>query len=59
MFKFLSLEKDVFGMDISDLSLKLVALKKRRRGFEICSFNQTEIKPGAIERGGIVSMVSL
>ena len=40
-------------MDISDLSLKLVALKKRRKGFLVSSYNQTEIKPGVIEKGVI------
>jgi len=51
--KFLSLEKEVFGLDISDLSLKIIKLKKKKKFFSLASFNQMEIKPGVIEKGVI------
>ncbi len=51
--KFLTLEKDVFGLDISDRSLKLVSLKKKKNSFVLDSFNHMEIEPGIIEEGVI------
>lgn len=53
MLKFLSLEKEAFGLDISDLSLKIAKLKKKRNGFKLVSFLEKEIKPGIIEEGVI------
>ncbi|OGZ72430.1 MAG: hypothetical protein A2908_03275 [Candidatus Staskawiczbacteria bacterium RIFCSPLOWO2_01_FULL_38_12b] len=49
--KFLTLEKEVFGLDISDQSLKIVSLKKRSGGFSLASFNEIEIDSGVIEKG--------
>ena len=40
MFNFLTLEEDVFGLDLNDLSLKIVKLKKRAMGFKIQSYNE-------------------
>ena len=51
--KFLSLEKEAFGLDISDLSLKIIKLKKKKHSFSVASFNQIPIAPGIIERGVI------
>jgi type IV pilus assembly protein PilM len=51
MLKFLELEPETFGLDISDLSLKIVKLKERGGFFEIESCNEAEIKPGIIESG--------
>lgn len=53
MFKFLSLTEDAFGLDMNDLSLKIVKLKKKRSGFVLTSYNEEKIAPGVIE-GGIV-----
>jgi len=50
---FLSLKPDAFGLDISDLSLKLVKLKKKRDYFALSSFGETKIKPGIIENGEV------
>jgi len=51
--KFLSLEKEIFGLDISDRSLKLIYLKKKGKSFALASFNHIETEPGVIE-GGII-----
>ncbi|MBX4201077.1 type IV pilus assembly protein PilM [Candidatus Parcubacteria bacterium] len=51
--KFLTLEKEAFGLDISDQSLKIVKLKKRHGSFVLESFNKLEIEPGIIEKGVI------
>lgn len=53
MFKFLELKEDTFGLDITDLSLKIIKLEKKSRGFKLVSFNRTDIKPGIIEAGVI------
>ena len=44
---------EVFGIDISDSSLKIIKLKKRRRGLSLDSFGETSIEPGLIDRGEI------
>ena len=41
----LSLKIDGFGMDISDLSLKIVKLKKKRGAFKLACFGETKINP--------------
>jgi len=53
MFKILSLEEEVFGLDINDLSLKVVKLKKSRGGFRLVSFNEVKIAPDIINDGVI------
>jgi type IV pilus assembly protein PilM len=53
MSNFLSLKEEAFGLDINDLSLKIVKLKKKRRGFALTSFNYAKIAPNIIE-GGVV-----
>lgn len=53
MFKFLSLKEEAFGLDINDLSLKIVRLRKRRSGFVLTSFNEAKISPNTIENGVI------
>jgi type IV pilus assembly protein PilM len=50
---FLSLKPEAFGLDISDLSLKILKLKKRRKFFSLASFVEERIKPGIIEGGEI------
>ncbi len=49
--KFLTLEKEAFGLDISDLSLKIIKLKKRGELFSLVSSYEMEIKAGIIEKG--------
>lgn len=42
-----------FGLDISDLSLKIVKLKKKGKFFQLASFGEFAIAPGIIEKGEI------
>ncbi len=53
MLQFLNLKPEIFGIDINDLSLKIVRLKKKRKGFSLVSFNEVDIKPGIVEEGVI------
>lgn len=49
----LTLKPEAFGLDISDLSLKLIKLKKRGKFFGLSSFSEVEIPPGLIKEGKI------
>jgi type IV pilus assembly protein PilM len=49
----LTLKPEAFGLDISDLSLKIIKLKKKRGVLSLASFGETEIKPGIIKGGEI------
>jgi type IV pilus assembly protein PilM len=51
--EFLSLKPKAFGLDISDLSLKFLMLKKRGKKFSVVSFGESEIEPGIIEGGEV------
>jgi len=53
MLKFLTLKPEAFGLDISDLSLKIIKLKKRGKFFDLASFGEEKIKPGIIKGGEI------
>lgn len=53
MLEFLNLKPEVFGLDISDLSLKIAKLKKRSKSLTLSSFGEEEIKPGIIKEGEI------
>lgn len=53
MFKFLELESESFGLDISDLSLKVARLKKQGKFFKLASWGEVEFKEGIIEDGEI------
>lgn len=50
MFK---LESQSFGLDISDLSLKIIKLEKTGEGLRLSSFGETRIPPGIIEGGEV------
>lgn len=51
---FLTLKPEAFGLDISDLSLKIAQLIKRKGKFlTLASFGEAEIKPGIIKEGEI------
>jgi len=56
---FLDLKYEAFGLDINDLSLKLVKLKKGRRGFVLTSFNEVMIAPDIIEDGVVKDEAAL
>lgn len=49
----LTLKPKSFGLDISDLSLKIINLKKKGKFFDLASFIEEEIKPGVIKEGEI------
>jgi type IV pilus assembly protein PilM len=51
--EFLSLKPKAFGLDISDLSLKFLMLKKRGKKFSVVSFGESQIEPGIIEGGEV------
>jgi len=53
MFNLLNLKSEAFGLDISDLSLKFIKLKKRGAELVLASFGQEKIKPGIIKQGEI------
>jgi len=53
MLEFLTLKPEAFGLDISDLSLKIIKLKKRGKDLVLASFGETEIEPGIIKGGEI------
>ncbi|MDO8424780.1 MAG: type IV pilus assembly protein PilM [bacterium] len=53
MLDFLNLKPKAFGLDISDLSLKVAKLEKDKKVFGLASFGQREIKPGIIKEGEI------
>ncbi len=46
----------VFGVDLSDLSVKMVKLKQRGRYLELESFNKTSIPDGVITGGEVVNI---
>lgn len=53
MFDFLNIKFEAFGLDISDLSLKIIKLKKKGNFLKLCSFGESAIKPGLITGGEI------
>jgi len=56
---FLDLKYEAFGLDVNDLSLKLVKLKKKRKGFGLDFFNEVRIAPNIIEDGVVKDEASL
>ena len=56
---FLTLKPEVFGIDISDLSLKIIKLKKRGSFLTLASFGETAIPPEIIEGGEIKDEAAL
>ena len=53
MPEFLTLKPEAFGLDISDLSLKIAKLERKRGGFALTTFLKKEIAPGILEKGEI------
>lgn len=53
MFESLTLKPEAFGLDISDLSLKIIKLKKKGKFFDLTCFAEEKIKPGIIKEGEI------
>ena len=59
MLEFLSLKKETFGLDITDLSVKIIKLQKKGKLFSLASYNKVDISPGIIEDGIIKDEDSL
>lgn len=59
MLEFLTLKPEAFGLDISDLSLRIIRLKKKKGGLSLASFGEAEIPAGIIEGGEIKDENSL
>jgi len=59
MLEFLALKPETFGLDISDLSLKVAKLKKRQGDLSLMSFGEGNIPPGVIEGGEIKDETTL
>lgn len=53
MLDFLNLKTEAFGIDVSDLSLKIISAEKKKSGFVLASFGEAEIKPGLIKMGEV------
>jgi len=53
MLESLTLKPEALGLDISDLSLKIIKLKKRGKFFTLSSYGKEEIEPGLIKGGEI------
>lgn len=53
MLEFLTLKPEAFGLDISDLSLKIIKLKKKGKFLDLASLGEQKIKPGIIKAGEI------
>src|SRR3989344_2569339 len=53
MLGFLTLHPQAFGLDISDLSLKVAQLEKKQHGFRLASYGIGELAEGVIEVGEI------
>jgi len=53
MFKFLNLQPEIFGVDVNDLSLRVVKLVKSRKGFKLASYNELALRAGIINEGVI------
>lgn len=53
MLELLNLKPEAFGLDISDLSLKIAKLKQRGKFYHLASFGEEKIKPGIIKEGEV------
>ena len=50
---------DAFGLDISDVSLKIIQLKKKRKFLGLASWGEVKIKPGIVVEGEIKDEAAL
>jgi len=53
MLEFLTLKPEAFGLDISDLSLKIIKLKRKGKFLTLSSFLEEDIGQGIIKEGEI------
>ena len=59
MFKFLNVKPEIFGIDINDLSLRIVKLQKKGSSFRLVSYNDVDIPAGIVKEGVIQNEDSL
>jgi type IV pilus assembly protein PilM len=59
MLDALNLKPEIFGLDISDLSLKVVKLKKNKKFFSVSCYGETPMKSGIISGGEIKNQSAL
>ena len=59
MLEFLTLKPEAFGLDISDLSLKIIKLKRKGKFLTLSSFLEEDIGQGIIKEGEIKDEESL
>jgi len=59
MLEFLKLKTESFGLDISDLSLKIARLKKKGKHFSLASWGEFSLKPGIVQEGEIKDQKAL
>jgi type IV pilus assembly protein PilM len=59
MFNLFELNPESFGLDFSDLSLRVARLKKRGKFFRLASWGEKEINSGIIENGEIKDETAL
>ncbi|MBI2573990.1 MAG: type IV pilus assembly protein PilM [Candidatus Wildermuthbacteria bacterium] len=53
MKEFFPLHPDAFGLDVSDNSLKLCRLSRRKKGYSLASFVEVPLKEGVVEQGEV------
>jgi type IV pilus assembly protein PilM len=53
--KLFSLNFESFGLDISDLCLRVVKLKKKGSGLELAYWKEMKLEPGIIQNGEIIN----
>ena len=49
----LRLKQHAFGLDISDRSIKVIALEKTSAGLKLASFGQAKVRAGIIDKGEV------
>ena len=54
-----AIDPDAFGLDISDVSLKIIQLKKKRKFLGLASWGEVKIKPGIVVEGEIKDEAAL
>jgi type IV pilus assembly protein PilM len=59
MFDFLTIEPESFGLDFSDLSLKIAKLERRGKFLTLASWGEIELEPGIIKSGEIKNKEAL
>ncbi|MCX6764660.1 MAG: type IV pilus assembly protein PilM [Candidatus Nealsonbacteria bacterium] len=59
MIEIFNLKPETFGLDISESSLKIIKLKKKRKGFGLVSLGEQIIKEGIIKDGEIKNQEEL